>query len=342
MAAELTHTTSEVADMFSVRETPWHEEGHVLRDAPGYDEALALANLDYLVVKEPTYRKVGDNEFVENASAFITKRVDTGAELGMVGPDYQPVQNGDAFRVLKPLIDEGVATLETGGALRKGADAWLMVKWDLARFNPIVREVFTDEVVPFSLVATNHVGRRGVLLKNTPVRVVCANTLGAAESSVGHSVNVRHTGDATERLVDAAHSLWDGIIERYDRLALSYRALKQTVLDEAAFQRLVVDAVVADPRHDRRFNPEAKLAEMVVARYERKVERLHHLWEHGKGHVGDHSAWEAYNGAVEALDHDRDLFPTRAGSYRTASLLDGDLAKRKDAVLASLVEEVAA
>jgi hypothetical protein len=79
---------------------------------------------------------------------------------------------------------------------------------------------------------------------------------------------------------------------------------------------------------------------MVVNRYERKANEITRLWTEGDGHIGDHSAWEALNGAVQALDHDRDLFPTRAGSYRTASLLDGILAQTKQRVTENLVTYV--
>lgn len=43
------------ASMLSVRESPWHREGMLLEDTPGFEEALELARLDYEVVKVPTY-----------------------------------------------------------------------------------------------------------------------------------------------------------------------------------------------------------------------------------------------------------------------------------------------
>jgi hypothetical protein len=55
------------------------------------------------------------------------------------------------------------------------------------------------------------------------------------------------------------------------------------------------------------------------------------LWTSGKGHTGDGSAWEAYNGLVEAVDHDETAFPTRRGS-RTEALMIGTLGDIKDRV----------
>lgn len=321
------------ASMFSVRETPWHREGVVLTEAPTYEDAIALAHLDYPVEKRPYLIPASNGtDTVASEVGFYTYRPDTGKELGAVGRVYEPVQNVDAFRVLKPLIDEGIGTLETGGVLREGADAWLMIRWNLARFSPIVREIFADELVPFGLMGMNHSGRRGNLLKDVQERVVCANTLGMAEGEGGKAVVVPHTTDATIKLVEAAHEMWGGIIERYERLAKSYKALKETILTEEQFKAAILDVIAPDPRLSPKFNPEAKLAEVVLGRVERKRTELRRVWEEGKGHTGDHSAWEGYNAAAEVIDHNNELFPIRAGSWRTASLMSGHLGALKSQV----------
>lgn len=350
MAHELTMVNG-VGQMFSVRETPWHREGHVIQNAPTYEEALRIAGLDFEVEVVPDYiRKTtmdGDEYFVPSTTGQKVLRTDNGAELGTVGQGYHAVQNRDAFRTLEPLLDKGVLTLETGGSLREGADNWLLGKFELDRFGPVVREVFADEVVPYALVATNHNGRRGVLYQMTPIRVVCANTLAMAEVAVegaakrGRAITVRHTSSAEVKVVEAAEKLFAGVIERYEVIARQYKLLKQTVLEEHEFRRYVLDVIAPHPLDNPRFNPEAKLAESVVDRAERKRKELTRLWTEGAGHEGDRSAWEAYNGAVEALDHDGDLFPIRGGSWRTASLLDGTYATRKNDVLDGLVKVAA-
>ena len=111
---------------------------------------------------------------------------------------------------------------------------------------------------------------------------------------------------------------------------------------EEEFKSAVLDVVSPDPRESKKFNPEAKLADLVVERHEKRVELVTRLWTEGAGHTGDHSAWEAYNGAVEAIDHDTDIFPIRGGSWRTQSLLDGKLASLKEGVLAGVTDLSAA
>jgi len=176
--------------------------------------------------------------------------------------------------------------------------------------------------------------------------VVCANTLGVAESRTGdQSITIAHTGDANGKVIEAAQKLFAGIIERHETVAAHYRLLKQTVLSADEFDTLVLDPIAPDPRKHPRWNAEGRMANAVIERAERKWQVVTRLWMSGKGHTGDHSAWEAYNGAVEALDHDTDLFPARSGVYRTASLLGGWLAETKGTVLKGLLahaESVAA
>jgi phage/plasmid-like protein (TIGR03299 family) len=312
-----------------------------LTEAPSFDEALRLAQLDYAVEKRPTFRLVGDTEFVQNDRAFITYRPDTAKELGVVGADYGVLANYDAFRALIPLLDAGVCRLETGGVLRDGADAWLQARFDVERFGPVVREVFADEVIPFALFTNNHAGRRNATVAETPVRVVCANTLAMAEHDMtgsGKFIGVRHTASAAERMVEAAETLFQAIVERFEVIAQQYKLLKAVHLSDTEFRRLIIAPAFDDPSKRAGWNPEAKLAESVVARYEEKVAEVTRLWTEGQGHKGDHSAWEAYNGLVEAIDHNTKLFPTRGGCWRTASLMDGSLRRRKQLALTAVVK----
>lgn len=341
MAHELAVTSTGTKAVFVVGETAWHREGHELTEAPDLDTAIQLIEADYTVEKRPTQYECktpdGDTYMKPSTTAFVTVRTDTQVELGSVGDQYTPLQNSDAFRVLEPLLDTGVATLETGGILRNGADAWMMVRWDLARFGPVTQRAFGDEVKPFGLLANNHNGRRGVLLQDTNVRVVCANTLGWAEGATERKVVVRHSQEVQARVIEAAESLWHNVVSRYEKLAEQYELLRQTMMTEAQFKKHVLDVVAPDPRDSRKFNPEARLADFVVQRVEKKRNELTRLWRDGKGHTGEPSAWFAYNAVVEAIDHNSELWPTRGGAWRTASLLDGSLRQVKETALNHLL-----
>jgi phage/plasmid-like protein (TIGR03299 family) len=334
--------------MFSVRETPWHREGRVLTDAPSWDVAFTLAEFDYPLEKRPYYRPVDPADptkgFQPAADAFYVHRVDINKSFGSVGADYEIVPNRQAFEVLRPLVDDGVLKLETGGVLRDGADAWLMGRWDLTKFGSVVREVFERDggLLPYGSVMANHSGRRGILLGSTSIRVVCANTLGMAERQADGAegrrwVNVTHKHGAAVKLKEAADELFVHVLASYEVMARQYKLLMETPLPFEQFDRFVLDVVAPDPRRDPQFNPAAKLADAVVARADRKRAEVRRLWTDGKGHSGERNAWYAYNGAAEALDHNRELWPTRSGAWRTASLLTGQLSQMKARVVENLV-----
>jgi phage/plasmid-like protein (TIGR03299 family) len=348
MAHELVFRNGQ-AQMFAVGETPWHREGKVLTDAPSWDVAFTLAEFDYPLEKRPYFRPVDvadlSRGFAQSADAFYVYRPDINKSFGSVGADYEIVPNRQAFEVLKPLVDEGILKLETGGVLRDGADAWLMGRWDLSKFGTVVREVFEKDggLLPYATVMANHSGRRGILLGSTSIRVVCANTLGMAERQADGQdarrwVNVTHKHGAVEMLKEAAEELFLRVLASYDTMARQYRLLMETPLPYEAFDKLVLDVVAPDPRQDKAFNPSAKLAETVVARADRKRAEVRRLWTDGKGHTGEQNAWFAYNGVAECLDHNRDLWPTRSGAWRTASLLTGQLSQMKAKVVENLVD----
>jgi phage/plasmid-like protein (TIGR03299 family) len=340
MAHELVFDATGTAQAFSAGGiTPWHREGKVLSGHPGYEEALQLVGFGYPMEKVPYFRKLPDGTMVESRTAYHVFRPDTKTVLGNVGSDYEVVPNEVAFAPLKPLVDQGVLRLETGGVLRDGADAWLMGRWDITKFGDVAKEVFQGEgLLPYATVMANHSGRRGILLGSTTIRIVCANTLGAAErDGASRWVQVNHRGDAQSKLFEAAHEMFGRVVQNFELVARQYRLLMKTTITPGIFRKLVLDVVSPDPRQRRDWNPEAKMAEAVVARHERKVAEVTRLWHSGKGHTGEPTAYYALNAAIEAIDHNRDLFPTRAGCYRTASLLTGELAAMKARVTDGLV-----
>lgn len=344
MAHELDRRSDGTGAMFSVRATPWHREGALLSDAPSLEDALRLGGLDFNVEVRPLYTRsrptpeLPDVFTYERAGdAFATVRTDREAVLGIVSGRYQPLQNRDAFGVLEPLLDSGLAALETGGTLRDGRDVWMLVRFNVD--TPAVREVFADEIIPFGMISNNHAGQRKVVVQETPIRVVCANTLGAALRDRRRAIGVRHTASVEARTTEAAPTLWKGLIERYDRAARQYRALKEYHLDTALFRELVLDVASPMPAElgQAGLTPRQESARRRVLDRRAKLSRL---WEQGAGHTGDHSAWEAYNAVVECIDHDERLWRVRGS--RVEALLDGRLAEIKDRVLSGLVGSVGA
>lgn len=323
--------------MFSVKETPWHELGEVLAGAPTMRDALSLGGLDFDVELDPmiaTFIQNGVTMNVPVPDAFAVRRTDRNDVLGTVGPSYHALQNRDAFAVLEPLVDAGIATIETGGSLRGGRDVWMMVKFNID--DAKVRDILRDEVEPFGLISNNHNGTRKVVVQETPIRVVCANTLGFALRKLTKAITVRHTSNVKERTIDAAAQLFGDITKRYQAIADQYAAMKATTLSEKQFAAVVLDVIAPLPGEpkERKDNIAKAAHERATDRAMVKRNRLTDLWTDGDGHVGDMSAWEAYQGAVQSLDHDADIWKS---DNRLESLFDGQLSKWKQDVVEAVV-----
>lgn len=335
MPGELDRKSDGTAAMFSVSATPWHREGSIIERPPAtIAEALDLAGLDFFVDVKPVFVTHTGGEYAKVTDYQATFRTDTQRTLGIVGSRYTPLQNGDAFRIIEPLLNTGRAALETAGSLREGRDVWILVRFDIN--DAVVQEVFADEVLPFGLLSNNHAGERGVILQETPIRVVCANTLGTAHRSAidGKVVRVRHTFNVELRTVQAVESLWEALIERYQIIARQYAILKRCFLSRAAFTSVVLDSAAPIQAQWLVAKP-AWQQEQALTRARARRARIEDLWGNGTGHAGNESAWEAYNALVQSVDHDESLWPTQ--QQRTASLLDGSLAEVKQRVLDKLM-----
>ena len=334
----------------SVKETPWHREGFVLDQPPTFDEAMRLGGMDYEVKTVPIFIEAldGSGNMVRSESGRAIIRADRPEiELDRVfavrSDHYVPLQNVDAFSALIPLIDNGTATIETAGTLRNGRDAWMMAKFTIN--DPVVREVFANEVIPFALITNNHSGEKRAEVALTPVRVVCANTLGFARTGMRFAsenkdaIAIVHRGDAKVKMIEAAEELFGGIVERYRLVAEQYRTMKATIITVEQFTKAILD--VAAPLPPKAFTPDGEHLttrgyDAAYEAAERRRDAISVAWEKGKGHVGDHSAWEGYNGAIEVIDHDVKMF--RTNGSRVASLIGGRLAERKQLLTNSVAE----
>lgn len=188
--------------MFTVGEHAWHRSGYRYPlDAPPAttEEALREAGMDWLIELiplQPTDPNIVVVDDPDSPLAYAAVRSDTRRVLGVVGPDYQPIQNVDAFAVLEPLIRDRVLTLETAGVLRGGEVVWVMAKYaDMA-----VEPVNGDLVTMYLLIANGHGGKMALRAANTPIRAVCENTIHMGLGAAKNLITLRHRGAVTDEL----------------------------------------------------------------------------------------------------------------------------------------------
>jgi phage/plasmid-like protein (TIGR03299 family) len=196
----------------SVKEKAWHGLGEVVDRYPTSSEAIQFAGLDYIVEKRPlftydTENHTGDPETdiiipeIGVPNYFATVRADTEQVLGVVGTDYEVVQNRDAFSFFDAIVGGGDGiSYETCGALGKGERIFIT-----AKLPDCIRVGNDDLIEKYIFLTTSHDGFGTIIAAFTPIRVVCNNTLNAALNNMSNAIKIRHTQSAKERLLQAHH-----------------------------------------------------------------------------------------------------------------------------------------
>jgi len=253
---------------FVVREQAWHGLATVLEDNPSIDAALEAAGLNWKVEARPLTTTVPDhdqlalddtNEIVvptreiEIPTHRAVVRLSDGKPLGIVSKDYKVFQNAEALAVFADLVKDGTLVIETAGSLQGGRKVWI-----LCRYAANIEVVDGDWVAPYVLIAIGHDGKLSIYLTNTPIRVVCWNTLQAAggvddagaDFSKESGFRITHLGDVQTK-VEAAR---DQIIALNTQLAVSieqYRELARKPIGELQVREIsrhIFDADIVKAR----------------------------------------------------------------------------------------------
>lgn len=199
---------------FSVQEKAWHGLGRIVNQYPTSGEAIAFAGLDYQVQKAnllaslPSAKSNQDESTVPVGGYFATVRTDTNVVLGVVGREYQIVQNRDAFTFFDSIVGGEGIMYETAGALGKGERIFIT-----AKLPGYIQVGANDLIEKYLFLTTSHDGSGSITAAFTPVRIVCANTLNAAMKNMTNVIKIRHTSNAKDRL-RTAHKVM-GIASRF-------------------------------------------------------------------------------------------------------------------------------
>lgn len=343
MAHELSFQNGEAEAIYSgQRESVWHRLGRYFGNTRITIEQLR-AVVGIPVEKVPVRYTIPvangtDTVEKESTKAFLTVRMDTGEELASVGPDYTVVQHDTALvQAVEPIVSAGLATIDAAGLLRQGAGGWTLLKWNLEKMDGVIRDVYRDELRAYGLCLSWHDGTSSNSYANVTERAVCKNTIDIGMANAALVTRVIHRKNANVNQLAAAQKTFSHVIAHHQEMADAYVKLQQTYLDRQQWIDAVMVNAAPDPRKAKNFDPKSPRAELVVERWKVKVKRLHDLWSKGTGHIGDGSAWEAYNGLVESLDHDADLWKARSAENRVLSLTDGPLSQIRGKVFNSLL-----
>ena len=315
MAHELSNSNGRAA-MAYYGETPWHGLGTRLDSPATAAEAMTAAQLNYEV--ELQSLQTVEQILVPKKKGVV--RTDSKQILGVVGNSYRPIQNSECFSFLDSLVQSDDLRYHTAGALGKGERVWM-----LAKLPGYIRVNSTEDITEkFLLLSNSHDGSSALRVYFTPIRVVCANTLGAAERrSKGQGVTITHKGDLAAKVREAQTIL--GIADRFFQeiqTGVNRMASYQPTADQV---RKLFYAISPDPIEGH--NARATNVRQDLAR----------LFEEGKGQQIPgvrHTAWAAFNAITEYIDHHRPVRSKNIAekkSRRLESIWFGDGANLKSA-----------
>jgi len=313
------HGITESDSMFSVRQMPWHGLGSVLDEYPtSIDDALEKSGLDWgvkqgavLVEKSPAWTDdfgVPQPAELVPADGYVANvRDDNDAVLGIVSENYKVVPNREAFQFLDSLINSDLY-FETAGSLHGGKRVWTLARM------PEYVEVGGDPTATYVYVANSHDGTLSVTAAITPVRIVCANTLGMALRSgdANRTYKFRHTGNLEMKYAEARKVL---------DLAINYEAQFKEIGDRLA-QTTFSQQTFEDKVLDKLFVIDDETGRVAAARRSDVKESILNIWN-GQGEQGDTrgnspgTKWTAYNAVAEYADFGRNYTKRTNQVYRS-------------------------
>jgi phage/plasmid-like protein (TIGR03299 family) len=260
------NSKTEKHSFFSVKEKAWHNLGQVVDGYPTSAEAIEFAGLNYKVEKrnlftygydtdEDTDYDVVIERQLDVPNYYATIRTDTDKILGVVGNDYEVVQNTDAFAFFDAIVGGGEGIqYETAGALGNGERIFITAK--LPGYIKVGRD---DLIEKYLFMTTSHDGFGSITAAFTPTRIVCNNTLHAALGNMTNCVKIRHTQSAKERLLQAhkvmgiTNTMTDqlnGIFNQWAQVRITDKELLKLVQQAMAPSKEVLEKVLNDENID--------------------------------------------------------------------------------------------
>lgn len=200
MAHEL-EIVNGVAQMAYAGEKPWHGLGVEVSNDLTPEQIMQKAGLDWTVEKEGLVTATG--KAVPGKQALV--RSTDGKVLDVIGDDWNPVQNSEAFEFFSEYVLAGDMEMNTAGSLKGGKNIWALAK---------VKESFTilggDKVDSYLLFSNPHQYGKAIDVRFTPIRVVCNNTLTMSINSTSkNQVKLNHRSkfdaDAVKQTLGIAH-----------------------------------------------------------------------------------------------------------------------------------------
>lgn len=248
--AHMLEMVNDQAQMAYVGQTPWHGLGVKLEEGVSPQEMMEAAGLDWEVKKVDLYYGKFSDKKVEGKQALI--RSTDEKMLDIVGVDWNPVQNAEAFKFFDSFCKTGQMTMHTAGSLFDGKRVWALAKIasDFELFSG-------DKVEGFLLFSNPHKFGQAVDIRFTPVRVVCNNTLTLSlGQTVQNAVKLNHRREFEPEGVKQVLGLASKHMDEYKDTA---KFLGSKQVSDEQFKKFLAE-IFGESKKDDKLTRSAQLA----------------------------------------------------------------------------------
>ncbi len=283
----------EVETMAYAGSVPWHGLGVSVSNELSPAQMQEKAGLDWSVDKCDMYfSRDARSEMsgkVPGKQALV--RSSDNKVLTVVGPDWAPVQNDDAFNFFGEFVMAGDMEMHTAGSLKGGQVVWALAK---------VKESFEvfkgDKVDSFLLFSNPHMYGKSVDVRFTPIRVVCNNTLSMALN--GAPSGAYKSGHHSEFDPDQAKDTLGLAHEKFEQ----YREMAQFL----GSKRVTAEALIEyySTVFPRTSTKAGASTELVYENMSRNAKQAYDILDKQPGaEFGECSWWQAANSISYITDH---------------------------------------
>ena len=246
-------------------------------------DVIKATDLDWAVEKQPIFLK-GESEV---PNRFATVRVDNNQVLGIVGNNYEVVQNIEGFEFIDDCLGDGIEFVKAG-TYNRGERVFIAAK------APSVN-ICGDEVIPHILFTNSHDGSGTVQAIFTPMRLVCSN--GLMLPAEGHEsgivkIKIQHTKNVKDRLMIAKEVILKNNIY-IEALKKEAEELLATPFTESQFKALSEELAGIKGVEDEKVTRGqiALVGDLQTAYQEEDIQKF------------DNTAWKAINAVADAESH---------------------------------------
>ena len=203
-----------VAQMAYAGDKPWHGLGVEVSNDLTPAQMQKKAGLDWEVEKMPlSFTNRGGKLQSVNKHALV--RSHDSKVMDVIGDDWNPVQNTEAFEFFSEYVLAGDMEMNTAGSLKGGKNVFPLAK---------VKESFSilgdDQVDSYLLFSNPHEYGKAIDVRFTPIRVVCNNTLTFSLNSTSKNfVKLNHRSKFDADLVKAQMGLASEKFAQYKDMA---------------------------------------------------------------------------------------------------------------------------